>query len=82
MKREKMFYRDWENSEEVIQELQRIIEKKDSKTYHGCPYEKLILVIHTAEPDLTHRELKPVLDAHKFNQVRKGYLLKAGQLPY
>lgn len=70
-------YRDWTNSE-VIQELQKIIEEKDSKNYLGGPYEKLILVIPTAEPTLTHRELKPVLDAHKFDQTRQlheAYLL-------
>jgi len=75
--RGKEVYRDWTTSE-VIQELQKIIQEKDTKKYIGGPYEKLILVIPTAEPVLTHWQLKPVLDTYEFNQtnqLQKAYLL-------
>lgn len=58
-------YRDW-RPPEVVQEIQNIINEKDEKKFLGGPYEKLVLVIHTAEPVLTFDELKPVLYAHAF----------------
>lgn len=70
-------YRDW-TIPEVVQELQKIITEKDSKTFKGEHYQKLILVIPTAEPVLIHKELKPILDHHVFNQTRQlneAYLL-------
>ncbi len=70
-------YRDWTN-DDVVQELQKIIDEKDSKNYIGGPYEKLILVIPTDEPVLTYGQLKPVLDAHEFKpakQLHEVYLL-------
>ena len=70
-------YRDWTNSE-VIQEIQKIIDEKDTKNYIGGPYEKWILVIPTDEPVLTHWQLKPLLDAHEFKETRQlneAYLL-------
>lgn len=70
-------YRDWTN-DEVVHELQQIIDDKDSKTFIGGPYEKLILVIPTDEPVLSYRQLKPILDDHKFNQTKQlheAYLL-------
>jgi hypothetical protein len=62
----------------VIQELQQIILKKDSKKYIGGPFEKLILVIPIDEPALTSQRLKPVLDEHIFErprQLQEAYLL-------
>jgi hypothetical protein len=73
----KEVYREWTTSE-VIHELQKIILEKDIKDYIGGPYEKLILVIPTAEPVLTHIQLKTVLDTHIFNKTKKlqeAYLL-------
>jgi hypothetical protein len=70
-------YRDWTDSE-VLQELQTIIEEKDSKEFLGGRYEKLILVIHTAEPVLTHQQLRPVIDSRLFRQTKQlheAYLL-------
>jgi len=63
-------YRCWTNSD-AVEEIQRIIQKKDSKNYLGGPYEKLVLVIHTAEPVLTPGELRPVLNSHVFTQTKK-----------
>jgi len=70
-------YRDWTNYE-VVEELQKIIKEKDSKTYIGGPYEKLILIIPTDEPVLTYGQLQPVLEAHEFEptkQLHEAYLL-------
>lgn len=70
-------YRDWTN-DEVVQELQKIIDEKDSKNYIGGPYEKMILVIPTDEPVLTYGQLKPVLDIREFKptkQLHEVYLL-------
>lgn len=70
-------YRDWSHSE-VVQELHKIVDEKDSKIYSGGPYQKLILVIPTDEPMLIQRELKPVLENHEFGQTRQlheAYLL-------
>jgi hypothetical protein len=75
--RGKEVYRDW-TTPEVVQELQGIIEEKDSKNYVGGPYEKLILVIPTAEPVITDRQLRPVLESYEFHQTQKlheAYLL-------
>lgn len=75
--RGKEVYRDWANSE-VVQEIQKIIDEKDTKVYIGGPYEKLILVIPTDEPALTYRQLIPVLDTHEFkqtSQLHEAYLL-------
>jgi len=75
--RGRQVYRDWTNSE-VIQEIQKIIDEKDNKNYIGGPYEKLILVIPTDEPVLTHRQLKPLLETHEFKetiQLNEAYLL-------
>ena len=73
----KEVYRNWTTSE-VIHELQKIIKEKDIKSYLGGPYEKLILVIPTAEPVLTPLQLKPFLDIHVFdetNKLQEAYLL-------
>jgi len=75
--RGKAVYRDWTDSE-VVKEVQKIIDEKDSKKYIGGPFEKLIIVIPTDEPLLTVRLLKPVLDKHEFRQPRQlheAYLL-------
>jgi len=63
-------YRDWTDSD-VIDVIETILQEKDSKNYIGGPYEKLVLVVHTAESDLTHRELRPVLNSHAFTQTKK-----------
>jgi hypothetical protein len=75
--RGKEVYRDW-TTPEIVQELQKIIEEKDSKNYVGGPYEKLLLVIPTAEPVITDRQLRPVLESHEFHQTKQlheAYLL-------
>jgi hypothetical protein len=75
--RGKKVYRDWTISE-AINRIQEIIDEKDYKKYHGGPYRKLILVIPTAEPVLTCRDLTPMLDSHCFKktqQLHEAFLL-------
>lgn len=70
-------YRDW-TIDEVVKQLEIIITEKDSKTFHGGPYKKLILVIHTDEFVINFQTLKPVLETHEFgktNQITETYLL-------
>lgn len=73
----KEVYRNWEVNE-VIKELESIIVEKDSKTFHGGPYKRLILVIHTDEFVLDFQTLKPFLEICEFkktNQISEVYLL-------
>lgn len=73
----KEVYRNW-TVDEVIKELESIIVEKDYKTFHGGPYKKLILVIHTDEFVLDFQTLKPVLETHEFrktNKIAEAYLL-------
>ncbi len=73
----KEVYRNWEVNE-VVKELESIIVEKDSKTFHGGPYKRLILVIHTDEFVINFQTLKPVLEIHEFkktNQISEVYLL-------
>lgn len=42
----KAVFRDW-TSEEVIDEIQKKINEKDLKAFHGGPYSKKILILHT-----------------------------------
>jgi len=70
-------YRDW-TIDEIVKKLEIIITEKDSKTFHGGPYKKLILVIHTDEFVLDFQTLKPVLETHEFrktNKIAEAYLL-------
>jgi len=70
-------YREWTDSE-VIGKLSTILEEKDRKNYVGGPYRKLILVVHTAEPDLEYQHLATFLRSHLFGQTKQlteAYLL-------
>ena len=70
-------YRDWA-IDEIVKQLEIIITEKDSKTFHGGPYKKLILVIHTDEFVIDFQTLKPILETHAFrktNQITGAYLL-------
>lgn len=72
----KEVYRNWEVNE-VIKELESIIVGKDSKAFHGGPYKRLILVIHTDEFVLDFQTLKPFLEICEFkktNQISEVYL--------
>lgn len=56
----KNVYRNWKPVE-VINEIQKIITKKDQVKYFGGPYFKTILVIHTDEIALDHEKYCDIL---------------------
>ena len=65
----KAVYRDW-SYPEVVNEIQEILKKKDQKTYHGGPYSKIIVLIHTDELIICS-EYKEPLASEKFNNIRQ-----------
>ena len=71
--------RDWK-PEEVIEEISRIIQKKDGKTFKGGPYAKKILLIFTDEDTLISRrfEYAELLSEQSFgpaDQIDEVYFL-------
>src|SRR6266702_1881819 len=72
----KEVYRNWK-PEEVIDEIQRIITRKDCVTYCGGPYSKTILIIHTDEIVLDHELYSAILSeaSFKVQKVDEAYLL-------
>ena len=73
----KNVYCDWERSE-VIEDLSAKLKEKDSKEYHGGPYDETILVIHTDEPTLAPARYVPAVATHVFPKPRlltQAYLL-------
>ena len=64
--------------QEVIDETQSIIQKKDRKKFHGGPYSTLVLIIFADETFLDPDEVIPYLKQHEFertNQIDEIYLL-------
>ena len=58
-------YRNWK-PDEVLNELQKIITKKDEVTYFGGPFYKIVLVIHTDELVLDHEAYSTILSEARF----------------
>jgi len=70
-------YRIW-SREEAIEQLNRRLADKDSKVYHGGPYGRLGVVVHTAESDLVPERTIEWLDHHEFgpfSQIDEAYIL-------
>jgi len=70
-------YRLWD-TDSVIDHIQQILLNKDGKSYQGGPYVKLILVIHTDEPEITPERYISVIQQHTFEgmrQIDEAYLL-------
>jgi hypothetical protein len=62
----------------VISEIDRILKEKDGKSYHGGPYSKFIVVIHTDEYSMSYASYAQGLQKRYFsgyNQVDEAYLL-------
>lgn len=57
--------------DELITKLQEKITAKDSKEFHGGPYSKVMLVIHTDEPLLSHVDCEKILRGKKFGPCKK-----------
>lgn len=74
--RGKDVYRDW-MPDEVIDEVQKIITKKDRVRYFGGPYAKIVLVIHTDEITLDHETYTSVLSKAAFEarKIEEVYFL-------
>ncbi|MCG8556028.1 MAG: hypothetical protein MJD61_12185 [Proteobacteria bacterium] len=70
-------YRDWRGGE-VVEALEEILARKDSKIFKGGPYKKLILIIHNDELGLDEDEVRNTLKNYQFNatnQIDEAYLL-------
>ncbi len=70
-------WKKW-SSEELIAKLRAIISEKDGKNFHGGPYSKKVLVIHTDEPLLCHLDCGEILRGQNFGlcrQISEVYLL-------
>ena len=72
--------KEW-SPHELRTKLQEIITAKDSKRFHGGPYSKTVLVIHTDEPLLSHMSCVGVLRRKKFTtckSITDAYLIFSG----
>ena len=47
--------KEWEASE-FVEKVRDILREKDAKDFHGGPYARVVLVIHTSEPDLCFKK--------------------------
>ena len=66
------------NKEEVLSGLRQKLLEKDKKSFHGGPFAKLILVIHTAEPEIISEDYFTSLKDHVFpqtSQITESYFL-------
>lgn len=69
--------KDWQ-LDEIISRLQAIIAKKERVDYGGKIFGLIILVIHTAEKEITAHRYGSAIAAHQFaqqGQIDKAYLL-------
>ena len=57
--------------DELTTKLQEKITAKDSKEFHGGPYSKVVLVIHTDEPLLSRADCEKILCGKKFGPCKK-----------
>lgn len=67
--RGEMVYRLW-TDEGIVDKIKERIIEKDRKCFHGKLYNKVILVIHTDEPELIASRLFPVIIRGKFPFLR------------
>jgi hypothetical protein len=71
-------YPKYWDKQEVLDQIQSIISKKDKKKFHEGPYSSIVLVIFTDETFLDPDDVIPYLKQHKFaktNQIDEIYLL-------
>jgi hypothetical protein len=55
----------WER-EDVLREIQKLIDVKDSKQYKGGPYQRFVLIINTDEPELSEAAMGQFLEGATF----------------
>jgi hypothetical protein len=75
----------WER-EDVLREIQKLIEVKDSKRYKGGPYQRFVLIINTDEPELRETAMSQFLEGatfrtRVFDDVVVGLSYHSGRYP-
>jgi len=66
----KSVFKQW-SPDELTTKLQEKIATKDLKEFHGGPFSKVVLVIHTDEPLLSHADCEKILRGKKFGPCKK-----------
>jgi hypothetical protein len=69
-------YRDWP-AQEIILEIQKRLDEKDKKVFHGGPYVRKIVVLHTHNV-VIEQEHPEVIKSHFFeplSQLQEAYVL-------
>ena len=70
-------YRRWEDRD-ILNAVHSILLRKDQKSCHGSLYGRVILVIHTDEPELNARRLFPLIRSVRFphlNNIKEAYII-------
>jgi hypothetical protein len=75
----------WER-EDVLREIQKLLEVKDSKQYKGGPYQRFVLIIYTDEFELSEAAMGQFLEGatfhtRVFNDVVVGLSYHSGRYP-
>ncbi len=63
-------WKEW-NENELLSKIQEIIRDKDRKVYHGGPYSKIILLIHSDEPILRLSDILSFLGDQTVSQCKQ-----------
>jgi hypothetical protein len=70
-------YKHWEPAE-FASHVRRLVEGKDSKTFHGGPYSQVIVCVHTDELVVQPEEVRGAIEGAEalvLAQVSAAYLL-------
>jgi len=70
-------FREWTVAD-LRQKLESLVRDKDSKTYHGGPYSKIVVVIHCDEPAVDEAMCAAALANFRvggLKQVDEAYLM-------
>lgn len=64
-----LVYPCWTDND-IIQQVTRILLRKEQRSSHGGLYTKVVLVMHTDEPELTGSRLFPIITSAQFPRLR------------
>jgi len=70
-------YRDW-SMPEVVARVEELIRQKDGKKFHGGPYGRIVVVVHTDEPAIQWTACHDAVPSHPIEaltQVTEAYLV-------